>query len=261
MMDYTPRTFWHYSLYMFLSHVRPGRVPSKRRAPPAIQSCETRSWADIFVLVCLILCCFVSAQGQQTAVPTVTFTCDFPGSEPDHYVVSVSDDGNATYDSNSKLSPDSDSADPLHSGFTVSQAARTHIFDLTKRAHYFEGQIDSKNKNIAFTGTKTLAYKDAQKNTNATYNYSPVAPVQELTAFFQALSTTLEFGHRLDYYLRYQKLALDEELKKMEEMSNSHQLEEIPAVAPILQKIADDPAVIKVVRARAQTLLQTAGNK
>jgi len=87
-----------------------------------------------------------------------------------------------------------------------------------------------------------------------------VPAVQELTAFFQGLSTTLEFGHRLDYYLRYQKLALDEELKKMEEMSNSHELEEISAVAPVLQKIVDDPAVIKVVRARAERLLQPAGN-
>ena len=83
--------------------------------------------------------------------------------------------------------------------------------------------------------------------------------VQELTTFFQGLSTTLEFGRRLDYYLRYQKLALDEELKKMEEMSNSGELDEISAVAPVLQKIVDDPAVIKVVRARAQRMLQPAG--
>jgi hypothetical protein len=106
-----------------------------------------------------------------------------------------------------------------------------------------------------------LTYKDAQKSTRATYNYSPVTSVQQLTAFFQGLSMTLEFGHRLDYYLRYQKLALDEELKKMEEMSNSGGLEEISSVAPILQKITDDPAVIKVVRARAQRLLQLPGNK
>jgi hypothetical protein len=202
----------------------------------------------------------ISAHGQQTVLPTVTFTCDFPGSEPDHYVISVSDNGSASYDSNSKLSPESDAGDPFHMDFTMSPAGRTRVFDLAKRAHYFEGQIDSKNKNIAFTGAKILTYKDAQKNTRTSYNYSPVAPVQELTAFFQSLSTTLEFGHRLDYYLRYQKLALDEELKKMEEISNSHQLEEISAVAPVLQKIADDPAVIKVVRARAQRLLQPAGS-
>ena len=82
--------------------------------------------------------------------------------------------------------------------------------------------------------------------------------MQELTSFFQALSNTLEFGHRLDHYFRYQKLALDEELKKMEEMSNAGRLEEISSVAPVLQKIVDDPAVIKLVRARAEHLLQLA---
>jgi hypothetical protein len=65
----------------------------------------------------------------------------------------------------------------------------------------------------------------------------------------------LEFGHRLEYYGHYQKLALDDELKRMEGMSNSNGLEEISSIAPVLQKIADDPSVIKVVRARAQRLL------
>jgi len=209
-------------------------------------------------LVYLIACFMSSAQAQQTAVPTVTFTLDFPGSEPDHYVISVSEDGRSSYDSDGKLSPDSEGGDSFHADFTMSQAGRTRVFDLTKRAHYFEGQIDSKNKKLASTGSKTLTYKDTQKNTSATYNYSPVPPVQDLTNFFQSLSTTLEFGHRLDYHLRYQKLALDEELKNMEEASNSGGLAEISAVAPVLQKIADDPAVIKVVRARAQHMLQLA---
>ena len=208
--------------------------------------------------VCLIACFLASAQAQQTVLPTVTFTLDFPGSEPDHYVISVSEDGRASYDSDGKLSPDSEAGDTFHSDFTMSQAARARVFDLAKRAHYFEGQIDSKNKKLASTGTKTLTYKDTQKNTSATYNYSPVPPVQDLTTFFQSLSTTLEFGHRLDYHLRYQKLALDEELKNMEEASNSGGLAEISAVAPVLQKILDDPAVIKVVRARAQRMLQLA---
>ena len=208
--------------------------------------------------VCLIACFLASAQAQQTAVPTVTFTLDFPGSEPDHYVISVSEDGRASYDSDGKLSPDSEAGDTFHSDFTMSQAARARVFDLAKRAHYFEGQIDSKNKKLASTGTKTLTYKDAQKSTSAAYNYSPVASVTDLTTFFQSLSTTLEFGHRLDYYLRYQKLALDEELKNMEEALNSGGLVEISAVAPVLQKILDDPAVIKVVRARAQRMLQLA---
>jgi hypothetical protein len=228
-------TFWHNSFYMFSAQYR------------------------IVVLVGLIGCFLGQAHGQQPVVPTVTFTLDFPGSEPDHYVISVSEDGRASYDSDGKLSVESAEGDTFHLDFILSPAARARVFDLTKRAHYFEGQIDSKNKKLASTGTKTLTYKDAQKSTSATYNYSPVAAVAELTTFLQSLSNTLEFGHRLDYHLRYQKLALDEELKKMEEMSNGGELQEISAVAPILQKIADDPAVIKVVRARAERMLQLAG--
>jgi hypothetical protein len=243
---------------MFFGKFRPGCVSMERIASPRVAPFECWNRFRIVVLVGLIVCFLIPAPAQQTVAPTVTFTCDFPGSEPDHYVISVSDAGSASYDSDSKLSPESAAGDPFHSDFTVSQTARTRVFDLAKRAHYFEGQIDSKNKNLAFTGTKTLTYKDAQKSTRASYNYSPVPSVQELTAFFQALSTTLEFGHRLDYYLRYQKLALDEELKRMEELSNSGGLGEIAAVTPVLRKIADDPAVIKVVRARAQRLLQLA---
>jgi hypothetical protein len=248
--------FLAYSLFMFFGKFRPRYVPMER-CPSSPVVLERPHWFRIFTLACLIFF-LIPGQAQQTVAPSITFTCDFPDSVPDHYVISVSDDGRASYDSDGKLSPESAPGDPFHSDFNLSAATRTRVFDLAKRAHYFEGEIDSKNKNLAFTGTKTLLYKDAQKSTQATYNYSPLAPVQELTVFFQSLSTTLEFGHRLNYYLRYQKLALDEELKQMEKFSNSGGLAEISAVAPILQKIADDPAVIKVVRARAQRLLQLA---
>ncbi len=199
----------------------------------------------------------VSTARAQTPAPTVTFTLDFPGSAPSHYVMSISSDGHASYVSDGKLSSsvESDSSDPWKLEFTVSPSTSARVFDLSKRAHYFDGDIDSRKKNLASTGVKTLAYKDQDKNTQATYNYSTATPVQELTALFQSISATLEFGHRLDYYLHYQKLALDDELKRMEDMSNKHELAEIPAVAPILQRIVDDAAVMKVTRARAQRLL------
>jgi len=210
-------------------------------------------------LICAIgLFAFLHSAQAQSSPATVTFTCDFPGSDPSHYVVSVSADGHSSYVSDGKLNSDSSPGDPSRLEFTVSPATTTRVFDLTKRAHYFEGEIDLKKKNIASTGVKTLTYKDGQKSTQATYNYSPVSAVQELTTLFQSLSTTLEFGRRLDYYFQYQKLALDEELKRMEDRFNSGGLEEVSAVAPVLQKIADDPSVIKVVRARAQRLLQLA---
>jgi len=198
----------------------------------------------------------VSAWAQEPAV--VTFTLDFPGSEPSHYVISVSSDGHSTYESDGKLSPDSD-ADPFHLDFSMSPATSKTIFDLAKRAHYFQGQIDSNKRGLASTGAKTLTYKDAQQSATATYNYSPIAAVQQVTQLFQSLSMTLEYGRRLKYFHRYQKLALDEELKRMEGMANENSLEELPAVVPILQEIASDSSVINPVRARAQRMIERAG--
>lgn len=237
--------FWHNPYYMFLAKLQTFAQFRSRRP----------LW-----LVFLIGCFLASAHAQQPAA-TVTFSCDFPGSEPSRYTITVSADGHSSYVSDGKLTAESESApdDPWRLEFMVSQSAYARVFDLAQRAHYFEGQIDSRKKKLAFTGTKILTYKDEQKSTHASYNYSLVPSVQELTNFFQSLSTTLEFGRRLDFYLRYQKLALDEELKQMEGMSSSGRLQEISAVASVLQRIADDPSVIKVVRARAQRLLQLAG--
>lgn len=201
----------------------------------------------------------VSAQSSAPPIATVSFSLDFPQSIPDHYVVTVSSDGHAAYDSTGKVTVDADPGDPFHLDFTISPGTRERIFELAAKARYFEGKVDSGKRNIASTGDKVLTYKDAQRSTRAAYNYSPQQPVQELTALFQNLSTTLEFGRRLDYYYHYQKLALEEELKRMEQMVKEKNLEEVQAVSPILQRIMADPSVINVTRARAQRLLNGSG--
>lgn len=210
----------------------------------------------LFIFLLIVWCARLAAQTQEAAV---TFTLDFPGSEPSHYVISVSSDGRSTYESDGKLSPDSD-ADPFHLDFSLSPATTRTIFDLAKKAHYFQGQIDSNKKGLASTGVKTLAYKDAHQSGSGTYNYSPIAAVQQVTQVFQSLSMTLEFGRRLQYFHRYQKLALDEELKRMEQMADENNLQEITAVVPILQQIVSDNSVINPTRARAQRMIARAGS-
>ena len=195
------------------------------------------------------------AQEGKSATASVSFFLDFPQSIPDHYEISVASDGQASYDSTGKLIPDSEPGDPFHLEFTISPASTKRIFDLAARAKYFDGKIDSGKRNLASTGAKVLTYKDATRNSRAEYNYSPVPAVQEITAIFQNMSSTLEFGRRLDYYHHHQKLALEDELKRMEEMAKEKNLEEIQAVAPILQRIVDDKSVLNITRARAQRLL------
>ncbi|MBV8893111.1 MAG: hypothetical protein JO266_14280, partial [Acidobacteria bacterium] len=57
-----------------------------------------------------------------------------------------------------------------------------------------------------------------------------------------------------------QKLALDEELKGMEQQADQNELVDVEAVAPILKKIVGDSSVMNVTRARAERLLEKAKN-
>ena len=77
-----------------------------------------------YTLSFLILLCCIPSPAQQAG--TVTFTLDFHNSEPDHYVISVSSDGHATYESNGKLSPDAQ-GDAFHLDFALSPATRARI--------------------------------------------------------------------------------------------------------------------------------------
>lgn len=209
-------------------------------------------------------CCLAFLMGCQVLVlaqdaPTVTFSLDFPESEPSHYVIVIASDGHASYDSATKHSAESSPGETFHLDFALPPRSSTRVFELAKQARYFSSELDSGKKGMAFTGTKTLTYKDAQKDARATYNYSSIPAVQELTEYFQDLGATMEFGRRLEYHHRYQKLALDQDLKAMEDAASRDTLRELPAIAPVLQKIVNDSSVMNGVRARAQRLLAKAG--
>lgn len=186
---------------------------------------------------------------------TITFSLDFPNSAPEHYSFTVQSDGRAKYESSGKISPDSDERDDYNTDFKFSDPTRVRMFQLASQAHYFSGKVDSGNKKLAFTGAKKLSYSDGQRNTSAEYNYSSLAPVQQLTALFQSVGATLEYGRRLTYFHRYQKLALDDELKRMEDQARRGEIGELQAVKPVLQDIYGDSSVINVVRARALRIM------
>ena len=185
----------------------------------------------------------------------VTFTLDFPQSNPGHYSIAVDGNGHASYESTVRVAEDSEEQ-TYRTEFEVSAGNRERVFEWAKQAQYFAGKIDSGNRKLAFTGAKILSYQDGQHSNTARYNYSNQEPVRELTTLFQNMAETLEYGRRLGYDHRYQKLALDDELKRMQAQARNNELSEIQGVAPVLQEILEDPSVINVVRARAKELIQ-----
>ena len=223
-----------------------GRMSFQRMRPNRARS--------TFLLLLLALCvAVIPRSAAQTA--TITYSQDFPGSDPPHYSIAVSKQGHAKYESAGKLSNDSDGFETYQHEFELSLKSRDRIFELARQANYFAGHVDSANSKLAFTGAKKLTYQDEQRIHSATYNYSRLPAVEQLTSFFQNLSATLEYGRRLIYYHRYQKLALDEELKRMEAQAKDGTLIELQAVQPVLEEIVADSSVLNVVRARAQRLV------
>jgi hypothetical protein len=171
----------------------------------------------------------------------------------------VDSTGGTAYESQSN-DPENASAagDTYMFRFVVSEANRTRIFDLARAANYFQDNFDLKNKRVAFTGTKTLAYADPQRQSQTSYNVPTHSAVRQLTEIFQGISSTLEFARRLTYTRRYDRLGLDNELKKMESLAKSGMLYEVHAIAPLLREIAADRNVLHVAQQRARRLLMLA---
>ncbi len=139
----------------------------------------------------------------------------------------------------------------------MSAANRQKIFELTQKLNYFRGDFDSHLKHIAQTGRKTLEYRSSQIQGATTYNWSQNADVEELTKLFQAIATTIDFGRKLAFQYRFDKLGMDERLKELQDLQASQDAKEIRIIAPMLHKIADDPNMMNISRQAAKHLLQT----
>jgi len=189
---------------------------------------------------------------RTSAVPTVTFTLDWPVAKPPHYSISIESAGRATY---TAAGGTGDPAEPYTRNFTVTDATRERIFAAAKSLDYFRGQFDFTKHPIAFTGRKTLSFTDPDRHFQTTYNWSENAQLMDLTHLFQAIENTLASGRKLEYLHRFDRLGLNAELKAMEEAAKDHYLAEVHTIEPLLRQIADDPNVMDLARQRARRLL------
>ncbi|PYP86999.1 MAG: hypothetical protein DMG65_17870 [Candidatus Angelobacter sp. Gp1-AA117] len=222
-------------------------------------------WRCVFILCVLGMTALLAQyqnQSQSSPVPTLSFDLYWEAATPQNYTITVDALGAAHYVSRNptRAAAGAEPDDPeydLH--FTISGPSRDRIFNLAQELNYFQGQFDYKQHRIANTGAKTLHYQDATRDNSTTYNWSENKSIQELTRLFQGISNTLQFGEKLKFKKRFDKLGLEKELKGMEDLAQNQDLAELQIIAPVLQNIADDTSVLHVARERARRLLAQAG--
>ena len=207
--------------------------------------------------------------GLQTAdqqfhprVPTVTFDLIWEQATPQEFTVRTQADGPSTYLSRNplkQLQPGEEKDPDYTLDFTMSAKDAARIFKLAQQAKYFNGDFEYRAHRIANTGKKTLTYADETRHFQTIYNHSENKAIQELTSLFQGISSSIEFGRKLQFKHKYDKLGLEAELKAMEEAAENHNLAEIQIVSATLKDIADDSSVMNIARQRARRLLAKAG--
>jgi hypothetical protein len=197
-------------------------------------------------------------------LPTVSFACDWPAYTPQQVSVTVKSSGAAHYASSSPNRPADHSQatdEDYEMDFTMSQATRERIFKLAEQAGYFNGDFEFHKHAVAHTGKKTLAYSDASRHFQTVFNFSENRAIDELAHIFGGISLTLQHGRRIQFLRRFDKLGLEAELKGAEQDLESDNLVELQLIAPLLESIANDKAILHIARQRAEHLLAKSGYK
>jgi hypothetical protein len=217
-----------------------------------------------FILgVMLFLALPLSAQSQLSvgALPRIHFTFDHPDLVVVHYEIDIDANGQAHYASRIKGQEKGTIEEGIERDFTLSAATRDRLFALIKVANNLVGNFDYTKHRLAFSGTKRLSYTDANGTNTAKYGWSENEALMRLTELLQGISGTLEEEPTLQRLRRFDKLGLDAELGKMEQLVRSGWMRELNLIAPTLKEIAADTTIMGVARKRAERLYQLASSQ
>jgi hypothetical protein len=213
------------------------------------------------ITACLLLaaiCVHPQQVSGPPSAPTVEFKFNWDKGLPwSDYTFTVTQSG-ATHFRGTSNPSENGGSENFEQDFTMSEASLQQIFQAAKATDYFQGQFESKTRNVAKTGTKTLAFHSPSLNTSTTYNFSPNPSIQQLTRLFQAIATTIDYGRKLSFQYRFDKLGMDSRLKELVDLRASGLAEEIQIIEPILRKIADDDSMLHLARLQARQLLKSA---
>jgi hypothetical protein len=205
-----------------------------------------------------------SAPASAKTPSEVSFKFDRVGLSVPHFTLRVTENGTGSYKADQAEIPPTQTsmrgqaAQLIDRPVNLSSDTVAKIFKAAQSLDRFNVECASKAKNIADTGTKTLAYSGADGSGSCVYNYSENKTVQSLTDIFLAIASTLDEGRKLEFLHRYDRLGLDAEINSFADEVKEGRAIELGTISPTLIAIADDTAVIQRVRLRAAKMLELA---
>lgn len=227
--------------------------------------------ALIALIGALSLTPVLSAQASQAVMaqtvvtqPIITFQFERAGLPVPKFTIKVQENGSGTYQADvvpgvgsyEGVSMPSEATQHVSRAIALTPATVAEIFKTARALNHFNVDCDSKAKNIANTGAKTLSYAGADGKGSCTYNYSENKDVTALTNTFQSIAYTIDEGRRLAFLHRFDRLGLDSEINTFSGEAKEGRALEIGTIAPVLTSIANDDQVMQRVRLAAAKLLE-----
>ena len=221
----------------------------------------------------LLLLSALGACAQPPSSAVLMFHFERPGLPVPEYTLTVHEDGSGTYAATYTAPP----PDP-HSGssYVAAQAAAAptqvarpillsapttaRLFERVRSTNQLRDGCESRDKNIANTGAKTLTYTGPEGSAHCTYNYTENKAIASMTETFQGIAQTLDDGRSIELLHRYDRLGLDRELSNLADAVREGRAIEVATIAPVLQSLCDDSQVMERVRKRAAGLNALGGS-
>ena len=175
------------------------------------------------------------------------------GVQVPHWTVEVHADGSGVY-TGSSVAGLSETAQVIR----ISDAEEKRLSAVYPVVQ--KGKCETKQKNIANTGRKTLTVQISDGTTSScVFNFSESEPLNAVADTFIAIAEMMQAGERLSQKHRYDRLGLDAEIDSLVEEVKSGRAADVMNIAPVLQAIVDDERLMERVQRKAARLLQDAG--
>jgi hypothetical protein len=214
------------------------------------------------VLAALILAAFaLPLQGQDGATVQMDFAN--PGLTPPRWTLVVHPDGSGHFrsergnaatenqqpaDSPKLEVPDQDRDIRLSATFA------RRVFQTARKHKWFNEECES-HMNVAFQGLKKLSYAGYEGKGSCEFNYSRDKEIKALGDSLTGVAATILEGARLEKLRLHDRLGLDKEMEYLTSASVEGEMQQLCAIREILERVAEDPAVMERVRKRAEALL------
>jgi hypothetical protein len=216
--------------------------------------------------VALVLAIFQAGAppAAQPATAQMSFVFENPQLDPASYTLLFREDGSGHYQSvpgSAPADPQGVASVPLSRDIQLQDPLRSTLFQVARTHRFFAITCEAPHSHIAFTGKKTISYAGSDGSGECTFNWSRDQQLNELADNLMAVAFTLEEGRRLVVQHQHSRLSLDSELEMLEAAVKGGRALEIENIAPELQSIANDEAVLNRARKRAVALLNGAASK